>query len=158
MLLRANVQLEGDRILPHYFTAQDEPWLRVLIDEYARFVGHKCSQLHERLAQPLAARNPEDPQRILAWDLIVDGSEIATGFTELVDPVLQREILTEQSLAAAQGDQEAMELDEDFLRALEMAAPPMGGAGLGLDRLVMLFTGGNIREVIPFPLMKKEIF
>jgi len=67
MLLRANVQLQGDRILPHYFTAQDEPWLRVLIDEYARFVGHKCSALHERLAQPLAARAPKSKRRIAIW-------------------------------------------------------------------------------------------
>ena len=109
-------------------------------------------------AQPLAARNPDDPARILAWDLIVNGQELGTAFTELVDPVIQREILTAQSLAAAGGDAEAMELDEDFLRALEFGAPPMGGLGLGIDRLVMLFTQSNIREAILFPLIRPEAF
>jgi predicted nuclease of restriction endonuclease-like RecB superfamily len=64
MLLRASAHLEGDRIVPHYFTAQDEPWLRVLIDEYAGFVGQKCSELHDRLAQPLSARAPKTKRRI----------------------------------------------------------------------------------------------
>lgn len=63
----------------------------------------------------------------------------------------------EQSMLAADGDPEAMQLDEDFLRALEYAAPPMGGMGLGIDRLIMLFTGVGIRESILFPLMKPEI-
>ena len=79
-----------------------------------------------------------------------------TGFSELVDPVVQRQVLTEQSLRAAGGDPEAMQLDEDFLRALEYGAPPMGGLGLGIDRLVMLFTGANIRETILFPHLKPE--
>lgn len=107
-------------------------------------------------AQPLARRSDDDPRRILAWDLIIAGHEYGTGFTELIDPVIQREILTEQSLAAAGGDPEAMELDEDFLRALEYGAPPMGGLGLGVDRLVMLFTGVGIREAILFPLLRRE--
>ena len=64
MLLRASLHLEGDRIVPHYFTAQDEPWLRVLIDEYARFVGHQCSELHERLARSPSARAPKSKRRI----------------------------------------------------------------------------------------------
>lgn len=106
-------------------------------------------------AQPLARRSDEDPRRILAWDLVIAGHEYGTGFTELIDPVIQREILTEQSLAAAGGDPEAMELDEDFLRALEYGAPPMGGLGLGVDRLVMLFTGVGIREAILFPLIRR---
>lgn len=105
-------------------------------------------------AQPLAARNPEDPRRVLAWDIIVNGTEMGCAFTELVDPVVQREVLTAQSLAAANGDPEAMNLDEDFLEALEYGAPPMGGAGLGVDRMVMLFTDSNIREAILFPLVR----
>ncbi len=106
------------------------------------------------IAQPLARRHPDDPRLIEAWDLIIGGMERATGFSELIDPVIQREVLTEQSIAAAAGDPEAMQLDEDFLAALEFGAPPMGGMGLGLDRLVMLFTGAGIRETILFPLLK----
>ena len=79
-----------------------------------------------------------------------------TAFSELIDPVIQRERLTEQSLHAAAGDVEAMQLDEDFLRALEFGAPPMGGLGLGIDRLIMLFTGAGIRETILFPHLKPE--
>lgn len=82
--------------------------------------------------------------------------ERGTGFSELIDPVVQREVLTAQSLKAAAGDPEAMSLDEDFLRALEYGAPPMGGIGLGVDRLVMLFTGAGIRETILFPHLKPQ--
>ncbi len=107
-------------------------------------------------AQPLARPHRDDPRLIEAWDLVIGGVERVTAFSELVDPVIQRERLTEQSLRAAAGDPEAMQLDEDFLRALEYAAPPMGGLGLGIDRLVMLFTGAGIRETILFPLLKPE--
>jgi lysyl-tRNA synthetase, class II len=106
------------------------------------------------LAQPLARPHRSDPNLIEAWDLVIGGVERATGFSELIDPVIQRERLTAQSLAAAAGDPEAMQLDEDFLAALEFGAPPMGGLGLGIDRLVMLFTGVGIRETILFPLLK----
>ncbi len=107
-------------------------------------------------AQPLARPHRSEPGLIEAWDLIIAGVERGTGFSELVDPVVQREVLTAQSRLAAGGDEEAMQLDEDFLRALEYGAPPMGGLGLGLDRMVMLFTGVNIRETILFPLLKPE--
>ena len=80
--------------------------------------------------------------------------ELGTAYTELVDPVEQRRRLTRQSLLAAGGDPEAMELDEDFLHALEYAMPPTGGLGLGVDRLVMLLTGRTIRETLPFPLVR----
>ena len=108
------------------------------------------------IAQPLARINDEEPGKVLAWDLIIGGIERGTGFTELIDPVVQREVLTAQSRLAAGGDVEAMQLDEDFLRALEYGAPPMGGLGLGLDRAIMLFTGAGIRETILFPLLKPE--
>jgi lysyl-tRNA synthetase class 2 len=107
-------------------------------------------------AQPLARPHRGEPGLIEAWDLIIGGVERGTGFSELVDPVIQREVLSAQSLLAAGGDEEAMQLDEDFLRALEYGAPPMGGLGLGIDRMVMLFTGANIRETILFPLLKPE--
>ena len=108
------------------------------------------------LAQPLARPHREKEGLIEAWDLIIAGVERGTGFSELVDPVVQREVLTAQSLRAAGGDPEAMQLDEDFLRALEYGAPPMGGLGLGIDRLVMLFTSANIRETILFPHLKPQ--
>jgi lysyl-tRNA synthetase, class II len=105
-------------------------------------------------AQPLARPHRSDPHLIEAWDLIIGGVERGTGFSELIDPVVQRERLTAQSLEAAAGDPEAMQLDEDFLDALEFGAPPMGGVGVGLDRLIMLFTGVGIRETILFPLLR----
>lgn len=107
-------------------------------------------------AQPLARPHRKDPKLIEAWDLIIGGTERGTAFSELIDPVIQRDRLTAQSLRAAAGDGAAMQLDEDFLRALEYGAPPMGGLGLGIDRLVMLFTGAGIRETILFPLLKPE--
>ncbi len=106
------------------------------------------------VAQPLARRHRSEPGKIEAWDLIIGGMERGTGFNELIDPIIQREILTSQSVAAAAGDPEAMQLDEDFLEALEQAAPPMGGMGMGMDRLIMLFTGAGIRETILFPLLR----
>ncbi len=106
------------------------------------------------VAQPLARRHRSEPGKIEAWDLIIGGVERATGFNELIDPVVQREILTQQSLAAAAGDPEAMQLDEDFLAALEQGAPPMGGMGMGIDRLIMMFTAAGIRETILFPLLR----
>lgn len=107
-------------------------------------------------AQPLARPHRSKPGVIEAWDLIIGGMERGTAFSELIDPVIQRKRLTQQSLMAADGDPEAMQLDEDFLRALEYGAPPMGGIGLGVDRLVMLFTGVGIRETILYPLLKPE--
>ena len=106
------------------------------------------------IAQPLARNNPGDARLVEAWDLIIGGVERGTGFSELIDPVIQRDVLVAQSLKAAAGDLEAMQLDEDFLRALEFGAPPMGGMGLGIDRTIMLFTGAGIRETILFPLLK----
>ena len=108
------------------------------------------------VAQPLARPHRTEPGLIEAWDLVIAGTERGTAFTELIDPVIQRERLTEQSLLAAQGDPEAMQLDEDFLRALEHAAPPMGGLGIGIDRILMLLMGVGIRETILFPFVKPE--
>ena len=88
------------------------------------------------------------------WDLYVRGFELATGYSELVDPVIQRERFVEQAKLAARGDDEAMSLDEEFLRAMEHGMPPMGGMGMGIDRLLMAITGLGIRETILFPLVK----
>lgn len=88
------------------------------------------------------------------WDLYTRGFELATGYSELVDPVVQRERFVEQAKLAAAGDNEAMRLDEEFLRALEFGMPPTGGMGMGIDRLLMAITGLGIRETILFPLVK----
>jgi lysyl-tRNA synthetase class 2 len=88
------------------------------------------------------------------WDLVAWGVELGTAYSELTDPVEQRRRLQQQSLLAAGGDPEAMELDEDFLQAMEYAMPPTGGLGVGVDRVVMLITGRSIRETLPFPLAK----
>jgi lysyl-tRNA synthetase class 2 len=106
--------------------------------------------------RPLTRQHRRDPRLTEAWDLVIAGVELATAYSELVDPVEQRRRLTEQSLKASGGDPEAMQLDEDFLRALEYGAPPMGGMGLGVDRLLMLLTGVNIREAITFPMVRPE--
>ena len=88
------------------------------------------------------------------WDLYVRGFELATGYSELIDPVIQRERFVEQAKLADRGDDEAMSVDEEFLRALEHAMPPTGGMGMGIDRLLMALTGLGIRETILFPLVK----
>ena len=105
---------------------------------------------------PLVRENRTTKGTAEKWDLYIDGYEAGTGYSELVDPVIQRERLIEQSSLKAGGDAEAMQLDEDFLRALEYAMPPSGGVGMGIDRLLMTLTGLNIRETILFPLVKPE--
>ncbi|SDO54035.1 lysyl-tRNA synthetase, class II [Nakamurella panacisegetis] len=103
---------------------------------------------------PLTRTHRADPRLSERWDLVAFGMEIGTAYSELVDPVDQRARLTEQSLRAAAGDEEAMELDEDFLSAMEIGMPPTGGLGLGVDRLVMMLTGTAIRSVLTFPFVR----
>ena len=105
---------------------------------------------------PLVRSHREIPGVVEKWDLYVDGFELATGYSELVDPVIQRERLVAQALLGAKGDLEAMALDEDFLSALEVGMPPTVGMGMGVDRLLMALTGLGIRETILFPLVKPE--
>jgi lysyl-tRNA synthetase class 2 len=106
--------------------------------------------------RPLTRRHRHDSRLAEAWDLFVFGVELATGYSELVDPVEQRERLEAQARRAAAGDEEAMRVDEDFLRALEYGMPPSGGMGMGIDRLLMTLTGLGIRETILFPLVRPE--
>ncbi|WP_203978078.1 bifunctional lysylphosphatidylglycerol synthetase/lysine--tRNA ligase LysX [Planotetraspora silvatica] len=103
---------------------------------------------------PLTRQHRDNPLLTEKWDLIGFGTELGTAYSELVDPIEQRRRLVEQSLLAAGGDPEAMRLDEDFLEALEYAMPPTGGLGVGIDRMIMAFTGKNIRETILFPLVR----
>ena len=105
---------------------------------------------------PLTRSTASDPRLAERWDLVAFGIELGTAYSELTDPVEQRRRLTAQSLLAAGGDPEAMELDEDFLQALEYAMPPTGGLGIGVDRLVMFLTGLSIRETLPFPLVRRR--
>jgi lysyl-tRNA synthetase class 2 len=103
---------------------------------------------------PLVRDHRSIPGVVEKWDLYVRGFELATGYSELVDPVIQRERFVEQAKQGARGDVEAMRLDEEFLRAMEHGMPPMGGMGMGIDRMLMAITGLGIRETILFPLVK----
>ena len=103
---------------------------------------------------PLTRPHRSIPGVAERWDLVAWGIELGTAYTELTDPIDQRRRLQEQSLLASGGDPEAMELDEDFLQAMEYAMLPTGGLGVGVDRVVMLITGRSIRETMPFPLAK----
>ena len=103
---------------------------------------------------PLTRPHRDDSRMAERWDLVAFGAEIGTAYSELTDPVEQRARLTRQSEQAARGNPEAMEVDEEFLAALEYAMPPAGGLGLGVDRLVMMLTGKSIRDTVLFPLVK----
>ena len=105
---------------------------------------------------PLTRAHRSEPGLAEKWDLYVLGFELGTAYSELVDPVVQRDRLVAQAQLAARGDDEAMRLDEDFLRAMEYGMPPSGGMGMGIDRLLMALTGLGIRETILFPLVRPE--
>ena len=134
----------------------------ILLELFEKLVEHTLIQPtfvcdYPEAVRPLAKKHRSVPGLVEAWDLIINGVELAPAYTELNDPVIQRERLEEQSRLAAAGDPEAMDVDEDFLRALEFGMPPAGGMGLGVDRLVMLFQGIGIREAILFPLSRAEV-
>src|ERR1700731_3881268 len=106
---------------------------------------------------PLTRQHRSIPGVTEKWDLYVRGFELATGYSELVDPVIQRERFEAQASAAAAGDDEAMALDEDFLAAMEYAMPPTTGTGMGINRLMMALTGLGIRETVLFPIVRRQI-
>jgi lysyl-tRNA synthetase class 2 len=103
---------------------------------------------------PLTRQHRSIPGVTEKWDLYLRGMELATGYSELTDPVVQRERFADQARAAAAGDDEAMQLDEDFLAALEFGMPPCTGTGMGIDRLLMCLTGLSIRETVLFPIVR----
>jgi lysyl-tRNA synthetase class 2 len=106
---------------------------------------------------PLAKRRPEDPTTVERFQLVMAGMEVVNAFSELNDPIDQRERFEAQAAAHGAGDEEAMVVDEDFLRALEVGLPPTAGLGLGIDRLTMILTGvANLKEVILFPALRKK--
>jgi lysyl-tRNA synthetase, class II len=133
----------------------------IVLELFEKLVEHTLTEPtfvvdYPESVRPLARPHRDDPRLVEAWDLVIGGVELGVAYSELVDPVIQRERLVEQSLRAAQGDPEAMDLDEDFLRALEYGMPPTGGMGLGIDRLLMLLMDVGIRETILFPMVKPE--
>jgi lysyl-tRNA synthetase class 2 len=134
----------------------------VVLEMYERLVEHATIEPtffrdFPKDVSPLTRAHRSDPLLAERWDLVVQGRELGTAYSELVDPVEQRSRLVAQARAKATGDAEAMELDEDFLRALEFGMPPSGGMGLGVDRLLMTLTGSaSIRECILFPLVRPE--
>lgn len=141
----------------------DPKWTRgVLIQKLydhlveARTVGPTFYKDFPTEVSPLTRQHRVDPRMAERWDLVAFGAEIGTAYSELIDPVEQRNRLTAQSLLAAKGDPEAMELDEDFLAALEFAMPPTGGLGMGVDRLIMMLTGRTVREAVLFPIVKPQ--
>ena len=107
---------------------------------------------------PLSKQRADDPDTVERFELYINGMEVANAFSELNDPAEQRRRFEEQLKSRATGDEEAHAMDEDYVRALEYGLPPTAGAGLGIDRLVMLLTdSASIRDVILFPQMRPEV-
>ncbi|HEU5044188.1 MAG TPA: lysine--tRNA ligase [Nocardioidaceae bacterium] len=153
--LKKYAERHGIELQPHWNSGE------IILELFERLVEHTLIsptfvEDYPESVRPLAKPHRSKPGYVEAFDLIINGVELSPAYSELNDPVIQRERLVEQSLLAAQGDPEAMELDEVFLRAMEFGMPPAGGMGMGVDRLVMLLTGAGIRETILFPLLRPE--
>jgi lysyl-tRNA synthetase class 2 len=134
--------------------------------------GEAVVKLYEALVEPVTTAptftpisrwsprlSPASTAAIPGWrsgDLVAFGNELGTAYSERIDPVDQHRHLTEQSLRAVPGDAEAMQLDEDFLRAMAYGMPPTGGLGLGVERLLMMLTGGSIRTTPTFPFVRRD--
>lgn len=150
--LLAIAEAEGVEVhLPNHGKLVEELWEHFVIDSLTRptFVMDFPVE-----TSPLTRHHRSIPGVVEKWDLYIRGFELATGYSELIDPVVQRERFVQQASEAARGDVEAMRVDEEFLRALEHAMSPTGGMGMGMDRLLMALTGLGIRETILFPLVK----
>ena len=105
--------------------------------------------------KPLARRNDKDPRIVDVFQIVAGGQELVNAYSELVDPIIQRKTLEEQLKEKAAGDEETMDVDEDFLLAMEHGMPPISGLGFGIDRFLQFaFDCPNIRDVVLFPLMK----
>ncbi len=109
------------------------------------------------VVSPLSKQKPDDPDHVERFEFFAGGFELGNAFSELNDPVEQHKRFAEQLTERERGDDEAHQMDEDYVRALAYGLPPTGGEGLGVDRLVMLLTGSkSIRDVILFPLMRNK--
>jgi lysyl-tRNA synthetase, class II len=153
--LKKHAQSRGVELQPHWTAGE------IALELYEQLVEDSLIaptfvEDYPESVRPLAKSHRSKPGLVEAFDLIINGVELAPAYSELNDPVIQRARLVEQSLLAAAGDPEAMDLDEAFLRAMEFGMPPAGGMGMGVDRLVMLLTGAGIRETILFPLLRPE--
>jgi lysyl-tRNA synthetase class 2 len=153
--LTVHAEKHGVALQPQWGAAE------ILVELYEQLVEESLLTPTFVMDYPSAVKPLAKPHRRTAglneaWDLIINGVELAPAYTELNDPVVQRERLEAQSRLAAQGDPEAMDLDEAFLTAMEFGMPPAGGMGMGVDRLVMLLTGASIRETILFPLLRRS--
>jgi len=141
---------------------KEEGWGSLLTRIFDKSVEHRLEQptfvTHYPVEiSPLARRNAEDPEVVDRFELFIAGREIANAFSELNDPEDQRARFEQQARARVAGDEEAHQMDEDFVRALEYGMPPAAGEGVGIDRLVMLLTdSASIRDVILFPLLRRE--
>lgn len=154
-VLRRYAAVRGVEVRPEWAAGE------IILEIYeklveSRLIAPTFVQDFPESVRPLAKPHRSKPGFVEDFDLVINGVELVTAFSELNDPVIQRERLLEQTQLAASGDAEAMELDEDFLRALEFGLPPTGGMGMGVDRLVMLLRGVGIRESILFPLVRPE--
>ena len=110
---------------------------------------------HPKALSPLARANDENPDIVDRFQLVINGAEVINAYSELVDPVDQKNRLMEQARLKAAGDDEAMVMDDDYIRAMEYGMPPISGWGIGVDRMLQVLLGEkNIRELILFPLMR----
>ena len=135
---------------------------KVILEAYEKLVEGRITDPTivmdwPRDVSPLARAHRDDPRYAEQFDVVIDGREMGSAYSELTDALEQRRLFEEQARLRAAGDEEAMGVDEDFVRALEHGLPPCGGLGFGLDRLAMSLVGvDSIREVILFPLLRPE--
>jgi lysyl-tRNA synthetase class 2 len=151
--LRALADKNGVPVAPHYGPGK---LVEELFDHFVvpALINPTFVRDYPVDTSPLTRGHRKTPGLAEKWDLYINGMETATAYSELVDPVIQRERFVEQTRYAGLGDVEAMKLDEDFLRAMEYGMPPAGGMGMGVDRLLMALTGLGIRETILFPFVR----
>jgi lysyl-tRNA synthetase class 2 len=152
LIAQAKAHLDDDRnplgkIVYELFEAIVEPFIDqpTIVYDYPTAVS------------PLSKQKPDDPEHVERFEIFAGGFELGNAFSELNDPVEQKKRFEDQLAQRAAGDEEAHQMDEDYVRALAYGLPPTGGEGIGIDRLVMLLTGSkSIRDVILFPLMRSR--